>query len=176
MRGRDFRRDGGALGLCLALSLLLAALPLASAAAQPRSPALVRPVSYGGLTIDVPSGWAVMTRAQDACGNAGPVALYGPPPPPVHQVCPLFRVLAVTVTLGGGDRVRPVGKETRHKIHGILTVESSRTVPGGGTELVARFPGRRVWFSANAPRPGAPPSSGGDITIVRRILGTVHRT
>jgi hypothetical protein len=162
----------GVLALSVGGAVSLGA-PAASAQGPVASP-LTQSVTYHGLTIDVPGSWAVMTRQADQCDTAGPAAIYGPPPHAPWNFCPEFRKVAVVVTLGGGDRIAPVGPEHWRTIHGIKTAVSSQLTEGGGNVVVARFPGRGVWFSATAPPPSAPPSSGGGITVVRRILATVH--
>jgi hypothetical protein len=161
----------------LALSLGTLTGPVIGAAAAQRSvPVLLtQPVTYRSVAIEVPNSWPVMTRQADVCGTAGPAALYGPRPTPRYgTACPYIRRLAVVVTLGGGDVIVPVGHEHRTTIDGIKAAVSVHHVTGGGTILVARFPGRGVWFSASAPGPSAPPSGGGDIGLVRQILATVH--
>jgi len=49
-----------------------------------------KPVTYRGLTIDVPATWPIYQRSKEICGISGPGVLVGPPTPTdVHIFCPL---------------------------------------------------------------------------------------
>jgi hypothetical protein len=135
-----------------------------------------KPVSYGGLTIDVPPSWSVYQRSQQTCGIPGPGVLLGPPIPP-HRILACTGIIrrGVVLTFGGPDIVVPVGRETRKTINGVqVAVSELRLFPGVGsgasTEEVVRLPGHDVWLEALAP--GWP--STGALTVVSEVVGTVR--
>ena len=137
-----------------------------------------KPVSYAGLTIDVPGSWPVYQRSQEPCGISGPGVLVGQPPsrfrPPA---CPVEFVRAPVLTFGGPDIVVPVGAERRWTINGLEVVVSKLgLLPGFGngatSEEVVRFPGRNVWLGASVPGM----RSAGVLGVVDQVVRTVRVT
>jgi hypothetical protein len=122
-----------------------------------------KPVTYGGLTIDVPPSWPVYQRPKAFCGIPGPGVLVEPAPPREFIYnCPEVPSRGVVLTFGGPDRVVPAGPETLRTIHGVEVAVSKANIgdgtingaPSWTSEEVARFPGHNVWLRAYAPGNG----------------------
>ena len=112
-----------------------------------------KPVSYSGLTIDVPASWSVDQRQKKDCGIRGPGVLVGPPPTGT-PICPSALIRGPVVTFGGPDTVSPVGRERSTIIHGVDALLSKKSVPElpqWGSEEVVRFPGRTTWLDISVP-------------------------
>jgi len=161
--------------------LLLATLAAGcspSRLSNPPSPT-EKPVSYGGLTVEVPSIWPVYQRSKEFCGISGPGVLVGPPPPSsIHVFCPLIIRRGVVLTFGGPDRIVPAGPERKETIHGVEVKVSKASfedgtlngVPQWTSEEVARFPGHNVWLRAYAPGR----ESAGVLSVVDKVVDTVR--
>ena len=122
----SMRRVFLTLAWVLAGSIALSACSGRSTAAV--VPTDLKPVSYLGLTIDVPSTWTVFNRADEVCGVRGPVVLRGPPPSPekIARDCPAVPVVGTVVTLGGPDPpFPPSGAQTHRRIHGLEAVQQT---------------------------------------------------
>ena len=136
-------------------------------------------VSYGGISIVVPSSWPVDKRSDTVCGIQGPGVLVGPPPPQsaYDQSCPGIFPTGVVVRFGGPDQVVPVGRETHKTMHGVSVVVSDAIIGSGGRngvtqwlwEEVVRFPGHSVWLMLEAPG-----TSTGVPTAIDEVVGTVR--
>jgi hypothetical protein len=116
--------------------------PTTSTAVVPRAD---KPVSYLGLTIDVPRSWTVAERVDAFCGIPGPGVIVGASPPPQKTLiqCAAVLLRGTVVTLGGPDdrRDRPrhqnvgVGGPRRHPgdqhhLAGVGSIPLSRGVAG----------------------------------------------
>ena len=136
-------------------------------------PAGWKPVSYSGLTIDVPGSWPVYQRSKYPCGAQGPAVLVGPPPRAGYN-CPAFIPPGPTITFGGPDIVMPFHQETREVVNGIETVVSTTGhlpgfAHGATTGEVVRFPGRHVWLKADVPGR----RSTGVLGVIDQVVRTV---
>src|SRR5579862_4896393 len=78
-----------------------------------------KPVTYGGLTIDVPGWWTIEERADTICLGTGPVALVGPPFTGSAHSCLGHPQVNPIVVFGGPDTVTPVGHERSNIINGV---------------------------------------------------------
>ena len=139
-------------------------------------PAGWKPVSYSGLTIDVPGSWLVYQRSKKPCGIPGPGVLVGLPPsrfrPPA---CPSYFVRQPVLTFGGPDTVMPAGPERRETVNGVEVVVSKLgLLPGLGngttSEEVVRFPGHNVWLKATVPGR----RSTGVLGVIDQVVQTVR--
>ena len=141
-------------------------------------PAGWKPVSYGGLTLDVPGNWTVARRDKAACGMSGPGVLVGPPyaGPPVP--CAFFPQRHPVFIFGGPDAVSPVGRQQSTIINGVETLLSKRTVSAGTldnvpqytTVEIVRFPGETVWLDISVPGRASVPSW----VVVDKVVATVR--
>jgi hypothetical protein len=138
-----------------------------------------KPVTYGGLIIDVPPTWPVYQRSKETCGIPGPGVLVGPPPPPGTIIaCPGVLSRGIVLTFGGPDGIVPAGPERRETINGVQAAISTSSFGAGEvdgvrqwtSEEVVRFPSRGVWLRAYAPGM----ESAGVLDVVDQIVTTVR--
>jgi len=141
-----------------------------------------QPVTYGGITIDVPGAWPVDRRSTVPCGIEGPGVLVGPPAPGAyHYRCPDISGHSdgPVLTFAGPGGIVPVGPERRETIHGVPVAVSKATY-GAGTldgvrqwtsEEVVRFPGRGAWLRAEVPATTAESHA---LAVVDEIVATVR--
>ena len=139
-------------------------------------PAGWKPVSYSGLTIDVPGTWPVYQRSKWPCGIRGPGVLVGHSAPGAAR-CPAIigLPLAPVLTFGGPDVVVPVGPEKRSTVNGVeAAVSKLGLFPGVGngttSEEVVRFPGHNAWLKATVPGR----RSAGVLGVIDQVVRTVR--
>lgn len=115
-----------------------------------------KPVSYRGLTIDVPATWPIYQRSKEPCGITGPGVLVGPPARGEYR-CPAILALSrgPVVILGGPSGIMRAAPEKHLTINGVEVAESTNAIHGidGGRQVwsveeVVLFPGRSVWLDA----------------------------
>ena len=148
----------------------------------------LKPISYLGLTIDVPVGWRVVSRADFPCGIGVSGVMVGPGG--VGSLCgvgvPRLRQ-ATVVTFGGPDKnVDTLGSQSKKTFHGITALVSyasstettelllhgqPQTIKGPTTwEEKVQFPGYNAWLDMGAT--GATRESA--LAQAQAVLATVH--
>lgn len=136
-----------------------------------------KPVSYLGVTIDVPTSWTVAERAKAFCRIPGPGVIFGPPPPQEKTViqCPYVFLHGTVVTFGGPDSpAAPLGPESQEAIDGITVLVSQGRAGNQGTSTIwqetVQFPSRTAWLVMKAL--GANEQTA--LARARDVLETVH--
>ena len=139
-------------------------------------PAGWEPVSYSGLTIDVPGSWPVYQRSKWPCGIRGPGVLVGRRAVGAFH-CPAIigLPLAPVLTFGGPDVVIPVGPEQHSTVNDVdVVVSKEGLLPGlgnGTTSVeVVRFPDRNAWLKATVPGR----RSTGVLGVIDQVVRTVR--
>jgi hypothetical protein len=148
--------------------------PTTSTAVVPRAD---KPVSYLGLTIDVPRSWTVAERVDAFCGIPGPGVIVGASPPPQKTLiqCAAVLLRGTVVTLGGPDPPGPtLGPATDETVHGIRTSVSEGRGGTQGTSTIwqewVRFPSHAAWLEMKA----LGPTERSALAPAQHVLATVH--
>ena len=162
--------EGPTRRIILWLAMVTAGLFLFASCSGPATvhvPAGWKPVTYRGLTIDIPDSWPVYQQSVKPCGWPNPGVLFGAPPPanpalPSSFVTPCqpFAPIGPTVELSGPGTVLPAVPKHQEMLNGVQALVSAWNVAGGtpsgggvvqsNFEEVVRFPGRNVFLWANA--------------------------